>query len=382
MSDSELALLGHLIGDGCTLPSHAIQYTSKDLDLAEMVAHLATDVFGDTVTPRIKQERSWYQVYLAATKHLTHRTRNPVAVWLAELGVFGLRSFEKRVPAGIFAQNREGIATFLRHLWATDGCMKSDAVSPVIRYDSSSEQLSRDVQNLLLRLRINAVLRRVSMGSKGRPSFRLDVSGRDDAQRFLEAIGSVGYRKFVHHVGTLRRFDRQRPPNTNRDVVPREAWQTLVAPAMAKAGITTRAMQARIGTRYCGSPLYRQNMGRERALRVAEAVGSEELRRLATSDVYWDEIVSIEPGGEEDVYDLTVGDLSNFCAGSICLHNSIEQDSDLVIFIYRDEYYNDESDQQGLAEVILAKHRNGPTDSVKLSFLKRYAKFADLAAGA
>src|SRR5438067_189152 len=60
---------------------------------------------------------------------------------------------------------------------------------------------------------------------------------------------------------------------------------------------------------------------------------------------------------------------------------SIEQDADLVMFIYRDEYYNDESDQQGLAEVILAKHRNGPTDSVKLSFLKRYAKFADLAAG-
>ena len=59
---------------------------------------------------------------------------------------------------------------------------------------------------------------------------------------------------------------------------------------------------------------------------------------------------------------------------------SIEQDADLVAFVYRDEYYNDESDQQGLAEVILAKHRNGPTDSVKLSFLKRYAKFSDLAA--
>jgi replicative DNA helicase len=59
---------------------------------------------------------------------------------------------------------------------------------------------------------------------------------------------------------------------------------------------------------------------------------------------------------------------------------SIEQDADIVAFIYRDEYYNDESDQQGLAEVIVAKHRNGPTDTVKLSFLRRYAKFADLAA--
>ena len=60
---------------------------------------------------------------------------------------------------------------------------------------------------------------------------------------------------------------------------------------------------------------------------------------------------------------------------------SIEQDADLVFFVYRDEYYNgEESESQGLAEIILAKHRNGPTDAVKLSFLKRYAKFADLAA--
>jgi replicative DNA helicase len=59
---------------------------------------------------------------------------------------------------------------------------------------------------------------------------------------------------------------------------------------------------------------------------------------------------------------------------------SIEQDADVVMFIYRDEYYNpEETDQQGLAEVIVAKHRNGPTDALKLSFLKRYAKFADLA---
>src|SRR5688500_6986193 len=60
---------------------------------------------------------------------------------------------------------------------------------------------------------------------------------------------------------------------------------------------------------------------------------------------------------------------------------SIEQDADIVMFIYRDEYYNgEESEEQGLAEVIVAKHRNGPTDTVKLSFLKRYAKFSDLAA--
>jgi replicative DNA helicase len=57
---------------------------------------------------------------------------------------------------------------------------------------------------------------------------------------------------------------------------------------------------------------------------------------------------------------------------------AIEQDADMVMFVYRDDYYNDESDQQGLAEIILAKNRNGPTGAEKLAFLKRFAKFADL----
>ena len=139
-------------------------------------------------------------------------------------------------------------------------------------------------------------------------------------------------------------------------------------------------MPQAIGTSYCGTTLDKTNLGRDRALLVARAVDSVELEQLATSDVYWDEILSIEPDGETNVYDLTVDGLHNFVAEDIVAHNSLEQDSDLVAFIYRDEYYNEESDQQGLAEVILAKHRNGPTDSMKLSFLKRYAKFADLAA--
>ena len=60
---------------------------------------------------------------------------------------------------------------------------------------------------------------------------------------------------------------------------------------------------------------------------------------------------------------------------------SIEQDADLVAFIYRDDYYNDDSNDKGIAEVIVATHRNGPLDKVKLAFTSQYAKFADLAAG-
>ena len=58
---------------------------------------------------------------------------------------------------------------------------------------------------------------------------------------------------------------------------------------------------------------------------------------------------------------------------------AVGSDADLVVFLYRDEYYHEDSDQKGLCDVIVAKHRNGPTDTVKLAWLKHYAQFSDLA---
>ncbi|MEX2588234.1 MAG: replicative DNA helicase [Actinomycetota bacterium] len=58
---------------------------------------------------------------------------------------------------------------------------------------------------------------------------------------------------------------------------------------------------------------------------------------------------------------------------------SIEQDADIVMFIYRDEVYNPDSPQKGIAEIIVAKHRSGPIGKVDLAFLQHYTKFANLA---
>jgi replicative DNA helicase len=58
---------------------------------------------------------------------------------------------------------------------------------------------------------------------------------------------------------------------------------------------------------------------------------------------------------------------------------SLEQDADIVMFLYRDEVYNDESPDRGTAEVIVAKHRNGPVGKVRLAWLDHYTKFANMA---
>jgi replicative DNA helicase len=376
----ELALLGHLIGDGCTLARQPIHYTTNDLTLAELVAALATEVFGSHVIPRIQRERSWYQVYLAASQHLTHGVRNPVAAWLDQLGVFDLRSHEKFVPEQVFMQPGPSIARFLRHLWSTDGCIHLSSGKQHyagVYYATSSPVLAAHVQSLLLRLEINAILSRVPQPGKGRDQYHVVISGKPSIERFLDVIGGLGEKKVVHEAA-LREYLAKRIANTNRDVIPRQIWRTLVVPSMQTVGLTTRQMQEKLGNAYCGTGLYKQNLSRERAARLAHVVQSDEIQRFATSDVYWDEIVAIEPDGEEQVYDLTVDGLHNFVVNDMTAHNSIEQDADIVMFIYREELYDQNTDKKGIAEVHIAKHRNGPVGVVPMRFEAATTRFADL----
>ena len=380
MSDAELALLGHLIGDGCTLPRQPIHYTTNDATLAETVASLAIEVFGEAVKPRIAKERQWYQVYLAAGYRLTHGVRNPIAKWLDELNVFGLRSYEKHIPEKVFRQPAPSIARFLRHLWSTDGCVHlSHGVKHYagIYYASSSAELARNVQSLLLRLEINATLTRQSQGAKGRDQYHVVVSGKRDIGRFFDLVGTIGQSKTAHQAAISEHL-AQRVANTNRDVLPREVWRQFAVPAMQIAGITTRQMQAELGNAYCGTGLYKQNLSRERGARLAQVVASDELQQLATSDIYWDEIVSIEPDGESEVYDLTVEGLHNFVANDIVAHNSIEQDADIVMFIYREELYDPNTEKKGIAELHISKHRNGPIGVVPMRFDAATTRFDDL----
>jgi replicative DNA helicase len=379
MTRAELGLLGHLIGDGCTLPTHAIQYTTVDPTLAELVASLATEVFGAAVRPRVQRERSWIQVFLPPTQHLTHRVHNPVRVWLEDLGVFGLRSYQKHVPVKVFSQSATGIAVFLRHLWSTDGCVHlSHGVGHYanVYYASSSEQLANDVQSLLLRIGISATITRVGQGAKGRDQFHVAVSGREEILNFLTIVDVLGREKRLHKV-LIVEYLSGREAKTNRDVIPAAVWRLNARPAMEAAGMTTRAMQAGLGNAYSGTAIYQHNVSRQRANRLAAVVGSGELELLSISDVYWDLIQAIEPDGVEDVYDLTVEDLHNFIAGNVITHNSIEQDSDLVMFLFRPEYYKSD-ERPGIAEVIVSKHRNGPTGMIELKFRRDHTRFYNL----
>jgi replicative DNA helicase len=374
MSEDEIIVLAHMIGDGCHLARHALQYTTVDPENASIVAGAAERAFG--VVPRLKRERTWLQLYLAAPDRLARGRRNPLAAWLDELGVFDKRSHELFIPSPVFTLPREAVALFLRHLWATDGCVWTDGSKATIYYATSSRRLAEDVQSLLTRLDIQSRVRRVPQRN-GRDQHHVIVQGHESRLVFLTDVGVAGARGAI--ADGMVSVVASREANPNVDSIPADVWAYVRSKAMPVAGVSARELARRLGMSYAGSGLYKSGVSRDRMKRLAEALDDSYLESLATSDVLWDRVVAITPRGEEEVFDATVELTHNFLANGIVVHNSIEQDADVVMFIYRHEYYHPEDqERKGIAEVIVAKHRAGSTGPVEVTFQPEFTRFANL----
>jgi len=153
-------------------------------------------------------------------------------------------------------------------------------------------------------------------------------------------------------------------PNPNNDIIPKEVWELVIKPNKEKLGLSWREFAVKMEMSYCGSSLFRNGISRERMERIHSFLKDKEIFDFATSDIYWDKIVSIKELGMEEVYDATMEGVHNFVANDIVVHNSIEQDADVVMFLYREDEENPEN-----VTLEIAKHRNGPTAAIKLRFV-------------
>src|SRR5437660_7219041 len=377
--DQRVALLGQLIGDGSYLSHQPLRYTTSSEENSETVTRAARAEFGCRVT-RYTGRGSWHQLLLSGNGNRWHP--GGVGGWLRELGIFGQRSHQKRIPEAAFLLSTQQSALLLRHLWATDGTIatrRTSRGSDSISYATNSPALAGDVAALLLRLGIVA---RISSARKGkyRPSFMVHVSGASDQRRFLETVGAFGPREPQARRLESRLSDRS--PNTNVDTMPIESFDR-VRRAMRARGISQRRMVALRGTSYGGTSHFRFAPSRDILRQYADLLDGDDLRAAATSDLVWDRIVTIEPAGEEDVFDLTVPGPASWLADGIVSHNSgaLEQDADVILFLYRQSQYKEDlpPDEKNIAEVIIGKQRNGPVGTVRVVFLPQYARFENVA---
>jgi replicative DNA helicase len=379
MPDDRVVLLAHLIGDGSFVKRQPLRYASTDEANLAVVGAAARNEFG--ITP-IRDEYAAARcttLRLPAPYRLTHGRRNPIAEWLDELGLFGLRSHEKFVPAPVFSLPDEQVALFLRHLWATDGSISWDKWASMgkIYYASTSRRLVEDVARLLLRLGVRSRLQRTTK-SGYRHCWHLYVTGNENQLVFLREIGVHGLR------GDAARELADRLAGivgrVNADTVPVEVWHK-VRQLLAQRHMTHRDFAAAMGSRFCGSRMWKHAPSRSRLARVAEVLHDAELDMLATNDMFWDKIVEVVSLGDQEVFDATVPGTENFVADGVVLHNSIEQDADMVILLHRPDAFERDDPRAGEADLILAKHRNGPTSTITVAHQLHYSRFADLAHG-
>jgi replicative DNA helicase len=271
------------------------------------------------------------------------------------------------------------VALFLRHLWATDGCVWWDERNEIgrIYYASTSRRLVDDVSRLLLRFGVLSRVERVQKAGY-RDGWQLHVTGAEHQRAFVGFIGAHGARgAAADALGTRL---RDIAANTNLDTVPREVWGQ-VRVLLAERRMTHRDSAAAMGSRFCGSTMWKHAPSRSRLARAAAVLHDADLDMLATNDVFWDEIVDIRSLGDREVFDATVPGTHNFVADGVVVHNSIEQDADMVILLHRPDAFERDDPRAGEADLILAKHRNGPTSTITVAHQLHYSRFADLAHG-
>ena len=374
--DDKVVLLARMLGDGSFVKRQPIRYASIDEQNLGAVTKAAM-VFGVAAVRDDYPAARCTTLRLHAPFPLGHGKRNPIAEWLDELALFGLRSHEKFVPEPIFHVSKRQIALFIRHIWATDGSVtvNKKGQGGRIYYASTSRRLVDDLSRLLLRFGISTRTH-ITKKSGYRDGYTIDVSGVDDQRRFLQEIGVHGGRSVP--AGRLLEIIRDKTANTNVDTVPLQVWDR-VKEVMIEKGMTQRGFQAAMGTAYCGSTMWKSAPSRERLGRVAAVLDDADLELMAVNDVLWDSVVSIEPDGVEEVYDATVLGTHNFIANGVAVHNSIEQDADMVILLHRESMYERESPREGEADLIVAKHRNGPTDTITVAFQGHYSRFTNMA---
>ena len=300
-------------------------------------------------------------------------------IMLAHLLGDGLRSHEKFVPDPVFALPKKRLSLFLRRLWANDGCVWWDEKVGQARiyYASTSRRLIDDVAQLLMRFNVMTRIKEIKKDNY-RPCYHLHIYGAENQLRFLDDIGVHGARSVM--AKRARANLTAIKGNTNLDTIPREVWDR-VRGVLVERQMTNREFAAAIGTQFCGSALSKHAPSRERLARIASVLDDADLEMIATNDVFWDEIASVESLGLQPVYDATVAGAHNFVANGINVHNSIEQDSDVVILLHREDAYEPESPRAGEADLIVAKHRNGPTAVVTVAFQGHYSRFVDMAPG-
>ncbi len=229
------------------------------------------------------------------------------------MNIFKNLATSTTIPEAVFCLQKVPMALFLRHLYTAN--WSNETISDKIVYFSVSKQLCKDIQHLLLRFGILASLK--SKEAENSTIYRLEITSTQDILKFAQEIGISGKDCLLFEL-IEKRAEKNLP--LSNETLPIEVWELIL---QEKGDLNWDEISLRLNMpENFGWRVHEDAPTREAVAALATVLHSELLWSLVASDLYWDEIVSIEAMGREQVYDLTVPSTHNFVAADICLHNT------------------------------------------------------------
>jgi len=319
LSNNAIKIIAMFLGNGCCLPSRSLQYTSHvdDIDLCNEIMDISNAEFNDELRPYIKhqiyrkntkKESESFQIFFPAIRKVSRRYRNPMVLFFEKYGMYNKRHKQKEIPGEIFTQSLNKKRLFIKYLWATDG---SVPVSPMrskgkvgLSYSSTSLNLIKQLQVLLQSVGILSNFYKIRQSKYS--WYSLGIYSRYFIEKFLNEIGVAGNRK-GYKVKEAKKIIKTISPG----------W-----------------------TKY--------------ELSDCKNIAYVPIKEIKKTDI-------------DNAYDIEVPVTHNFFANGIIVHNSLEQDSDVVLMVYRDVMYHPD-DESNEMEIIIRKQRMGPTGVVYLTW--------------
>jgi replicative DNA helicase len=229
------------------------------------------------------------------------------------MGLMGKLAGQKRFPDFVWRWDRDRLREFVKVLMSCDGTVYSMGGYPRIEFAVASEGLAQDMHHALVRFGIVAKL-----WKKKDRCWRVEITEPKSVRRYQTQIGWIGEKSL--------RFTSELPDRrSNVGHLSKEIWSDVRFSANRR-GMTLMELARRAGEPHSEARGFNPHTSRglpsSRLAAYADVLNDSALRQIASDDIYWDEIVSIEATGDHQVYDLTVPDTNNFVAQDILVHNT------------------------------------------------------------
>ena len=297
-----LKLIGYFLGDG-GISQNNVHFTNAD--------PIVIEDFSKSVPESCTVSHTGKYGY-----NVIHKKRKPVhnevKKFLIDIGMMGHTAHTKSIPDFVFSLNNECVAIVINRLFACDGWVDTNGIG----YTSVSKKMIYDVQHLLLRFGIISRIRHRYSKCNGKtfPNYAMAIIRKSDLLRFQKHVGI--FSKDDKLAALIRQKNIEKP----NDMVP---YNTDVLyeriPRINKRGQFEDIYRDKYDLLRSSRA---KNIERTKLQKIANEFDDDYLKNLSNSDIFWDQVKSIEYVGDHQCYDLEIENTHNFIANDIFVHNS------------------------------------------------------------